>query len=127
MNHPFAEHIALEVAEQGGGRSRCELAVAPEHLNPQEVVHGAVLFALADTGMGAALYSTLQPGEACATVEIKINFYRPARGGRLVCETALVYRGKTIANLESKVYLDGVLIAAANGNFAIFARRDSVA
>ena len=32
----------------------------------------------------------------------------------------LVNRGKTIANLESRLYLDQVLVAHANGNCAIF-------
>lgn len=123
MKHPFAEHIGLKVSEQAAGRSRCELAIAPEHLNPHTVVHGAVLFALADTGMGAALYPTLGEGESCATIEIKINFLRPAATGTLVCETTLLNRGKSVANLESKVYLSGVLVASANGNYAIFAKR----
>jgi acyl-CoA thioesterase len=123
MKHPFAEHIALEVKEQAAGRSRCELVIAPQHLNPHQVVHGAVLFALADTGMGAALYPTLGEGESCATIEIKINYFRPAATGTLVCETTLLNRGKSVANLESRVYLSGALIASANGNYAILARR----
>lgn len=123
MKHPFAEHIGLRFTEQAAGRSRCELAIAPEHLNPHHVVHGAVVFALADTGMGAALYPTLGEGESCATIEIKINYFRPATKGTLVCETTLLNRGKTVANLESKVYLAGTLVAAANGNYAILRRR----
>ena len=46
VHHPFAEHLALEVAEQGAGHSRLTLQIAPHHLNPHGVVHGAVLFAL---------------------------------------------------------------------------------
>jgi acyl-CoA thioesterase len=127
MKHPFAELIALEVVEQAEGRSRCELEVTPDHLNPHGVVHGAVLFALADTGMGAALYPTLGSGESCATIEIKINFFRPAKTGRLRCDTTVVNRGRTVANLESRVTLEGVLLAVANGNYAVFPRREGEA
>jgi len=123
-HHPFADHIALTVVSQADGKSRCELEVNPTHLNPHQVVHGAVLFALADTGMGAALYTTLAPGESCATIEIKISFFRPVRLGRLVCETAVLNRGRTVAHLESKLVLDDTLVASANGHFAIFAKRD---
>jgi acyl-CoA thioesterase len=119
VNHPFAEHIALVVAEQRAGHSRCMLQVAPHHLNPHGVVHGAVLFALADTGMGAALYPTLAAGESCATIEVKINYFKPVRHGLLSCETTLVNRGKSVANLESRVMLDGKMVASANGNYAI--------
>lgn len=120
MKHPFAEHISLSVLEQDTGRSRCALTIARQHLNPHGVVNGAVVFALADTGMGAALYPTLQEGESCATIEIKINFLRAARDGTLVCESVLLNRGRSVANLESRVFLSGSLIATASGNFAIF-------
>ena len=95
VSHPFAEHIALQVTEQRPGHSRLTLHVAPHHLNPNGVVHGAVLFALADTGMGSALFPTL------------------------TCETSLVNRGTSIANLESRVMHDGKLVASANGHYAI--------
>jgi acyl-CoA thioesterase len=118
-HHPFAEHITLVVDDQRDGHSRCTLQVAPHHLNPHGVVHGAVLFALADTGMGSALYPTLAAGESCATIEVKINYFKPVRHGTLSCETVLVNRGRSIANLESRVLLDGQLVASANGNYAI--------
>lgn len=53
MDHPFADRIGLVVAEQSAGHSRCTLTLDPAHLNPHGVVHGAVVFALADTGMGS--------------------------------------------------------------------------
>lgn len=121
--HPFADLIGLVVTARDDGRSRSELLIAPEHLNPHQVVHGAVLFALADTGMGAALYPSLAAGESCATIELKLNFFRPASQGTLVCDSTVVNRGRTIANLESHIRLGDKLVATANGHFAIFARR----
>jgi len=120
MRHPFVERLGLEFAERTSGRSRCTLAVTPEHHNPHGVVHGAVIFAMADTGMGAALYPTLDPGEICATIEVKINYFKPVVSGVLSCVTELVNRGKTVANLESSIYLGDTLVAKANGNYAIF-------
>jgi acyl-CoA thioesterase len=123
MDHPFAALIGLVVEERRAGFSQCALEVAPQHLNPHQVVHGAVVYALADTGMGAALYPTLGEGELCATIEVKINYFKPATAGKLVCLTELVNRGKAVANLESRVLLGDVLIAKANGNYAIFTPR----
>ena len=120
MTHPFADLIDLHIEESTTGSSTLTLLVAPAHLNPHEVVHGAVLFALADTGMGSALYPTLDTGEICATIEIKINYFKPVLQGKLVCKTELINRGKTVANLESRLYVDQVLVAQANGNYAIF-------
>jgi len=126
-HHPFADLIALRTDEQGAGHSRLSLVVASEHLNPHRVVHGAVLYALADTGMGAALYPTLAEGEICATIEIKINYFKPVSAGTLRCLTSLVNRGRSVANLESRLFAGEVLVAKANGNYAIFKPRGKAA
>jgi acyl-CoA thioesterase len=57
---PFVEHVGVVIEEQRAGFSRCALAVAPHHFNTLGVVHGGVMFTLADTGMGAALIPDLQ-------------------------------------------------------------------
>lgn len=123
MRNPFAELIDLRIEEQRAGFSKLTLDVTGEHLNPHNVVHGAVVYALADTGMGSALYPTLAEGEICATIEIKINYFKPISGGRISCTTEIINRGKTVANLESRVFVEGVLVAQANGNYAIFSPR----
>lgn len=123
VRHPFAELIALRVEEQRPGFSKLTLDVTNDHLNPHNVVHGAVVYALADTGMGTALYPTLAEGEICATIEIKINYFKAISGGRISCTTEIINRGKTVANLESRVFAEGVLVALANGNYAIFKPR----
>jgi len=124
---PFVEHVGLSIREQQPGFSRCTLTVEPQHFNSFGAVHGAVIFALADTGMGAALVRTLERGETCATIEIKINYFRPVTGGEIECKTDLVHRGRNIANLESTVKAAGVLVAKANGSYAILrpARTDT--
>jgi hypothetical protein len=48
----FADHIQLRVVESRPGHSVCTVTIAAHHLNPHGVVHGAVLFALADAVAG---------------------------------------------------------------------------
>ncbi len=120
MYHPYADLIGLEIEEQNDGHSKCSLLVTEKLYNPHNVVHGAVLSALADTGMGAALYPSLDAGEICATIEIKINYYKPVTTGTLTCVSAVVNRGKAVANLESTIHCGNLLVAKANGNFSIF-------
>lgn len=119
-SHPFAKLIDLHYLEQRPGHSRCRIVISEKHLNPNQVVHGAVMFALADVGMGAAVHTGLNDGELCATVEIKINYFKPVREGELVCTTTLLNRGKTLANLDSNIHCGEQLVAKANGTYAIF-------
>lgn len=119
----FGKHIALDMSERGDGVSRCVVDVQPIHLNPHGVVHGAVIYAMADQGMGAAVYSKLEPDESCATIEIKIVYMASATSGRLECETRLLNKGRRVAVLESEVRSGERLIAKALGTFAIFPLR----
>jgi len=123
MQHPFAELIDLQTTELRSGFCKCSLTVADKHLNPHRVVHGAVLYALADTGMGAALYPTLSAGEICATIQITMNYFKPVHAGVVVCTTEIVNRAKSVAHMESRLFVDDVLVATANGNYSIFAPR----
>lgn len=113
--------IGLEMDERGDGMSRCRLEVGERHMNP----HGGVLYAMADTGMGAAVYSRLAPEESCATIELKMVYLAPVRGGVLECTTRLVQRSRRIAVLESEVWNDERLAAKALGTFAIFEDREA--
>jgi acyl-CoA thioesterase len=125
MKNPFAQLIGfkLRVGRRGSGVSSAVLDMRPELLNPNGVAHGGALFSMADTVMGAALYTTLAPGENCATVEIKIHFLQPVAKGKIRCRTRLVHRGSRIAVLESHVSVGRRQVAQALGTFAIFTPR----
>ena len=120
MNHPFADLIGLVFESVHQGRSLCRIEVEEKLLNPHGVVHGGVMSALADTGMGGALYPLLAEDESCATVEIKINYFKPVQNGTLECSTQLLHKGKTVASLESEILSNDELVAKASGTYAIF-------
>jgi acyl-CoA thioesterase len=94
------------------------------HFNPQGVAHGGVAYSLADTAMGGALFSTLDKGFWCATLEIKFNYHVGVREGRLICEASVLHKGKRIANIDARLFQHDRLVASANGNFAIFPAPD---
>lgn len=125
MKNPFAELVGFTLKAGGRGSGACAAALElrPELLNPNGVLHGGALFAMADTAMGAALHSTLAPGEYCATVEIKIHFLQPVTKGKIRCRTRLVQRGSRIAVLESHLSVGRQQVAQALGTFTIFVPR----
>jgi len=125
MKNPFAELLGftLRIGRRGSGSCTAALDVHPELLNPNGVVHGGALFAIADTVMGAALHTTLAPGEYCATVEIKIHFLQPVSKGKIRGSARLVQRGSRIAVLEAHISVGRKQVAQALGTFAIFAAR----
>jgi acyl-CoA thioesterase len=121
-SHPFADLIGLTFDPTESGSSRCRVPIRGELLNPHRVVHGAVAYALADTGMGGALYPLLEEGESCATIEIKIVYLSSAREGELVCDTRVVRKGSRVAVLESEIFESDRLVAKALGTYSIHHR-----
>mgnify|MGYP005840612109 CR=1 FL=1 len=122
--NPFGELIGLVFTGYGDGRSRCEVPVREELFNPHGVLHGGVLYSMADTGMGGALYSVLDEGELCTTVEIKIVYLAAVSSGILVCDTRVIERRARLAVLESDILNRGPdderLVAKALGTFYIY-------
>jgi acyl-CoA thioesterase len=120
--HPFADLIGLTFDSAESGSSQCRVPVRPELLNPHGVVHGAVAYALADSGMGGALYTLLEKGESCATIEIKIVYLSSVREGELICNTRVVRKGSRVAVIESEVFESDRLVAKALGTYSIHSR-----
>ena len=118
--NPFGELIGLKFSECENGRSTCFLEAKSDLHNPQGVLHGGVIYSMVDTGMGGALYSRLDEGESCATVEIKIAYFRPVTAGTLTCVTNVIQRTRTLAFMESEVTAADKTVARATGTFSIF-------
>jgi acyl-CoA thioesterase len=96
-------------------------------MHPHQVVHGGVIFTLADTAMSMALMSVLPPYTRLSTIEAKINYLLPVLSGELIAEAALVHRGRSTAVMEATIYNnDGEerrAIARVLGTFKIFNAR----
>jgi uncharacterized protein (TIGR00369 family) len=103
--------FVLKVIEPG--RAVFEMQADERHHNPMGTLHGGVYCDLADAAMGYA--STLAEAETFTTVELKINFFRPVRQGRLTAEARVVKAGGTLGYVECDVTDQaGKLVARAS-------------
>lgn len=100
---PVQKLVGFTLDEIEGGRTVGYLEAGPQHANPMGGLHGGILCDLADAAMGTAFASTLEPEQRSTTVELKINFLRPVRTGRLRAEAKVVKRGRTIGYIECDV------------------------
>lgn len=112
---PVCKLIGMQVDGVELGLARCSMEAGPQHHNPFGTVHGGILCDLTDLTMGVAFMSTLEPEQALATIELKINYFRPARTGKLSAEARVVHRGRTTGFVECNVTDEaGKLIARAS-------------
>jgi uncharacterized protein (TIGR00369 family) len=103
---PVARLVGMKLASAGPGLATFTLDVDERHHNPMGSVHGGVLADLADIAMGCAVISTLGKDETFTTIEMKINFLRPAFKERLRCHARVDTRGKTVAYAVADVLND---------------------
>ena len=113
---PVAELLGIELVGTEGGECTMKLEAGQKHSNPMGTLHGGVIGDLADAAMGMAYYSTLEPGESFATLELKVNFLRPFGTGTLIARGWVVHRGRTVGMTECDVVDErDRLIAKATG------------
>ncbi|HPI93703.1 MAG TPA: PaaI family thioesterase [Deltaproteobacteria bacterium] len=89
----FAELCGIEIIETGPGSARLRLAVDKRHLNGLGMVHGGVLFTLADMAFTAAVHSR---GKSAVAINATISFMKAGRTGVLFAEAREVSRNRKL-------------------------------
>ncbi len=111
---PIARFLGFAMKSLEPGHAVFEMEVDERLHNPMGTLHGGVYCDLADAAMGYAYAATLGDGESFTTVELKINFFRPVRRGKLTAEARVVRAGSTLGYVECDVKdQDGKLAAKA--------------
>ncbi|MBB3890612.1 uncharacterized protein (TIGR00369 family) [Phenylobacterium haematophilum] len=116
----FSAFLGARLISLAAEGAEIRLSVRPELLQQDGFVHGGVLAYLADNALtfagGAAL------GGAVVTVEIKVNYVRPAVGLELVARAHAVSGGRTTAVARCDIHIvdEGAerLCAVAQGTVA---------
>jgi uncharacterized protein (TIGR00369 family) len=92
--------------------------------NPEtRIMHGGVITAFIDAACGAAVLAALKGLRRVATLDLRIDYMRPAAPERTVTCHARCYRvTRHVAFTRAEAYLDSPdeLVATAAGTFAIF-------
>jgi uncharacterized protein (TIGR00369 family) len=114
----FTQALGFRTVGMQDGAFVIELELERRHMSRAERVHGGVLFSLLDTALGRAVIEELPPGRGCATVEIKINYFRPVQFGTVRAAGRCVQKTRSLAYAEGDVVNEeGKLLARATGTF----------
>ncbi len=111
--------IQIEAAEDGKARSR--LIPKPALCWPfPEQPHGGVLFTLIDTTMAWAIWSQLESGFNCTTINIDIHYTRPAKSDAFVCTAWSTHKTGRSSFVRADIHnSNGELVAMGQGTFRI--------
>ena len=101
LKDKFAQHLGIEVLSCSEGHAKVKLVVQPHFLNGAGLVHGGILFSLADYAFALASNAGEDSGLA---VNSSINFIKAcAAGDELFAEAGLVSRSRKLGTYQIDV------------------------
>ena len=114
----FSKAMGLTFLGVVDGAVTLQLDLSQKHMSRANRVHGGVLFTLLDSALGRAILNELPLGRGCATVEIKVNYFRPVQSGRITARGWKRELTKSLGYAEGEVVNDrGKVLARASGTF----------
>ena len=116
----FADLLGYGLASWREDYAEVTLAVEARHMNRSGVLHGGVVTTLIDSTAGAAVYAALPAGTPLATLDMRIDYLRPAEPDKRLYARAEVYRTtRQIVFVRATAYQAGPndLVANAVGTF----------
>ncbi len=116
-SRPFGRLLGFVLKVIEPGHAVFEMEVDERHHNPMGTLHGGVYCDLADAAMGYAYAATLAEGETFTTVELKINFLRAVRQGRLTAEAKVVKAGSALGFVECGVTDQARQVGGTGGEY----------
>ena len=118
---PCAKTLGLGFVAIDGERGTIEtrFEAVEMFLNPAGNVQGGFLAAMLDDTMGTALSATLDGDQFAPTVNLNVQFHRPAKVGPLKGVGRVVLRGKEICQLSSELFQNDKIVATATATAVI--------
>ena len=104
---PFNKLLGMRVRSLDTGRCVIEVPIHDQLVGDptRPALHGGVLSALADAAGGLAVFSALPRGDTTSTVDLRIDYLRPAKvEGELLAEAALMRLGNRVAAADCIVH-----------------------
>ena len=119
--NPFWSLLGMELIAVKKGWAKIRLPFTEKLANGIGLAHGGAVFSPADSAVGMALVGLLNKDETISTLEMKINFLKPLKGGEIVAEAKIIHRGTmtAIGDVEVRDGNDD-LIAKGLATYAIF-------
>ena len=114
----FASDMGIEFLGEVDGSTTLQLDLSRKHMSRANRAHGGVLFTLLDTALGRSILNHLPAGRGCATVEIKVNYFRPVQRGRITARARMRELTRSLGYAEGEVLNEeGKVLARASGTF----------
>lgn len=125
----FMKLMGFQVTKIEVGRVEGEMTLEQKHKQHKGFAHGGVIATLADIVAGFAAVSLVPKNHHVVTAEIKVSYFHPGIGDKLLAKGFVLKQGKKINFCEAEVYAvkgdqEPLLIAKASASMANISPED---
>lgn len=106
---PFTRANDIEIVHIGKDEVRLRMHLKEEHMNGNNVAHGAAIYAIIDDTF--AFHANLF--EPTVGSNVMVSYHRPATGGTLESSSRKINESRSLSVFEIQVFCSGKLIATA--------------
>ncbi|WP_089235459.1 PaaI family thioesterase [Tropicimonas sediminicola] len=126
---PFSKALGMKLEAIGEGHAIISMPYDERLIGDPRtgVIHGGAVSALMDTTSGASVMSAKGGSGVTATLDLRIDYMRPARPGqRITCEAFCYHTTRTVAFVRATAMdeEDGSQVASSVGAFT-FQRKEA--
>ena len=116
---PYLDLLQIRPMSASDGNAVFEMIVDDSHLRTMGLLHGGAAASLLDTAMGFAAVTKSPAEHHVVTVQLSVNFIKPAwKAERLTATADVTHAGGKTAVVHGRIVNDdGNLIATATGTF----------
>ncbi len=121
---PFNHWLGFEVLKMSEGELELKATWREEWVVNQmrRYTHGGILAAIIDVAADYAIASVL--GEPVPTIDLRVDFHKPAMPGDLIAKSKVVRMGNSYSTAEAYLYdKEGSLVASGRGTYFSAAAR----
>jgi uncharacterized protein (TIGR00369 family) len=116
-------NIGSKIVEVGVGKLVLEANVNEQRHGFQTsrgpIVHGGAIATLADEALASVAFTLAEEGEVTTTSGLQLDYYRPAKLGRLVARAEVRHRTRRLAYCHATVeQADGTVVAEGRATIA---------
>lgn len=104
---PFNRFLGMRVTALGDGTARLEVPFRPELVGDplRPALHGGVLSALMDATGGAAAFTQINvPHDRVSTIDLRVDYLRPAELETVVAEASVTRMGNRVASVDVRCF-----------------------
>jgi uncharacterized protein (TIGR00369 family) len=120
----FHRWAGIELVRAEPGEVEIALGAEAHHLNLLGTVHGGMIATVADTAMGLAVRTRLEPDTTQVTGQLDVHYLAPGRAGRIVGIGRALKSGRQMGYAEAEVLDErSRTLARASATFIVLRAR----